>query len=149
VETLLSQAGPGRYMAILAYLTPSAQADAAIKALRKTLLTKHHLTTTAGYGPRYLHSTGQLHKGGPNSGLFLQLIEEMKPDVAIPGQPYTFGTLAQAQAVGDYQSLQARHRAVVRVRVGGRPAQAIKKVLKPSRKRTATRARVKPARRRR
>jgi glucose-6-phosphate isomerase/transaldolase/glucose-6-phosphate isomerase len=135
VETLLSQAGPGRYLAILAYLTPSAQADAAIRTLRKTLLAKHHLTTTAGYGPRYLHSTGQLHKGGPNSGLFLQLIEDMKPDMAIPGQPYTFGTLAQAQAAGDYQSLQARHRAVVRVRLGSRAAQAIKKVLKPSRRR--------------
>lgn len=138
VDTLLSQAGPGRYLAILAYVTPSAQTDAAIKALRKTLLTKHHLTTTAGYGPRYLHSTGQLHKGGPNSGLFLQLVEDMKPDVPVPGQPYTFGTLAQAQAVGDYQSLQARHRAVVRVRVGGRPAQGIKKALKPSRKRAST-----------
>jgi len=135
VDALLSQAGPGRYLAILAYLTPSSQADAAIRTLRKTLLTKHHLTTTAGYGPRYLHSTGQLHKGGPNSGLFLQLIEDMKPDVAIPGQPYTFGTLAQAQAVGDFQSLQARHRAVVRVRLGSRAAQAIKNVLKPSRKR--------------
>ncbi len=133
-ELLLSQAGPGRYLAILAYLTPSPKADAAIRALRKTLLTKHHLTTTAGYGPRYLHSTGQLHKGGPNSGLFLQLIEDMKPDVSIPGQPYTFGTLAQAQAVGDFQSLQARHRTVVRVRLGSRAAQSIKKVLKPSRK---------------
>ena len=138
VDMLLSQAGPGRYLAILAYLTPSAQSDAAIKVLRKTLLTKHHLTTTAGYGPRYLHSTGQLHKGGPNSGLFLQLIEDMKPDIAIPGQPYSFGLLAQAQAVGDYQSLQARHRAVVRVRVGSRPVQALKKVLKPSRKRPST-----------
>ncbi len=138
VDMLLSQAGPGRYLAVLAYVTPSAQTDAAIKVLRKTLLTKYHLTTTAGYGPRYLHSTGQLHKGGPSSGLFLQLIEDMKPDVAIPGQPYTFGTLAQAQAVGDYQSLQARHRAVVRVRLGSRPAQAMKKVLKPSRKRAAT-----------
>ncbi len=137
VDMLLSQAGPGRYLAVLAYVTPSAQTDAAIKVLRKTLLTKYHLTTTAGYGPRYLHSTGQLHKGGPSSGLFLQLIEDMKPDVAIPGQPYTFGTLAQAQAVGDYQSLQARHRAVVRVRLGSRPAQAMKKVLKPSRKRAA------------
>jgi len=137
LPALLTQAGPGRYLAILAYLTPSAQADAAIKALRKTLLTRHHLTTTAGYGPRYLHSTGQLHKGGPNSGLFLQLVEDMKPDVPIPGQPYTFGTLAQAQAVGDYQSLQARHRAVTRVRLSSRAAAGIKGLLKPSRKRTA------------
>jgi glucose-6-phosphate isomerase len=114
VDLLLSQAGPGRYLAILAYLTPSSKTDAAIKALRKTLLTKHHLTTTAGYGPRYLHSTGQMHKGGPNSGLFLQLIEDMKPDVSIPG-----------------------HRTVVRVRLGSRAAQSIKKVLKPSRKRVS------------
>jgi len=146
VGALLAQAGPGRYLAILAYLTPSAQADAAIKTLRKTLLTKYHLTTTAGYGPRYLHSTGQLHKGGPNSGLFLQLIEDMKPDVPIPGQPYTFGTLAQAQSVGDYQSLQARHRAVARVKLGRRAAQSIKGVLKPSRTRTASASR--PAKKR-
>jgi glucose-6-phosphate isomerase/transaldolase/glucose-6-phosphate isomerase len=138
LPALLTQAGPGRYLAILAYLTPSAQADAAIKALRKTLLTRHHLTTTAGYGPRYLHSTGQLHKGGPNSGLFLQLIEDMKPDVPIPGQPYTFGTLAQAQAVGDYQSLQARHRAVIRARLSRRVTPAIKNLAKPSRKRATS-----------
>ncbi len=141
LATLLTQAGPGRYLAILAYLTPSAQADAAIKALRKTLLTKHHLTTTAGYGPRYLHSTGQLHKGGPNSGLFLQLVEEMKPDVPVPGQPYTFGTLAQAQAVGDHQSLQARHRSVASVRLGRRTAPSIKRLLKPSRRRASAGAR--------
>jgi glucose-6-phosphate isomerase/transaldolase/glucose-6-phosphate isomerase len=138
LASLLTQAGPGRYLAILAYLTPSAQAEAAIKALRKTLLTRHHLTTTAGYGPRYLHSTGQLHKGGPNSGLFLQLVEEMKPDVPVPRQPYSFGTLAQAQAVGDYQSLQARHRAVTRVRLSSRAAVGIKGLLKPSRKRAPT-----------
>jgi glucose-6-phosphate isomerase/transaldolase/glucose-6-phosphate isomerase len=138
LPALLTQAGPGRYLAILAYLTPSARADAAIKALRKTLLTKHHLTTTAGYGPRYLHSTGQLHKGGPNSGLFLQLVEEMKPDVPVPRQPYSFGVLAQAQAVGDYQSLQARHRAVTRVRLSSRAAVGIKGLLKPSRKRVPT-----------
>lgn len=147
VETLLAQAGPGRYLALLAYLTPSSRTDAAIRALRKTLLTTYHVATTAGYGPRYLHSTGQLHKGGPNSGLFLQLIEDMKPDVPVPGQPFTFGMLAQAQAVGDYQSLQARHRAVVRVRVSSRATQALKRVLQPSRPRatTATRTRRKRA----
>jgi glucose-6-phosphate isomerase/transaldolase/glucose-6-phosphate isomerase len=133
IDALLSLAGPGRYLAVLAYLTPSSRTEAALRALRKTLLTKYHVATTAGYGPRYLHSTGQLHKGGPNSGLFLQLIEEMKPDVPVPGQPFTFGMLAQAQAVGDYQSLQARHRTVVRVRVGGRTGQALTTVLKPAR----------------
>jgi len=141
VSTLLAQAGPGRYLAILAYVTPSTQVDATIKTLRKALLVKYHLATTAGYGPRYLHSTGQLHKGGPNSGLFLQLIEDMKPDVPIPGQPYTLGTLAQAQAVGDYQSLQARHRVVARVKLGRRVTPSIKGVLTLSRTRMASASR--------
>jgi glucose-6-phosphate isomerase/transaldolase/glucose-6-phosphate isomerase len=118
---LLARAAPGRYLAILAYIKPARQADAAIKALRQSVLVRHHLPTTAGYGPRYLHSTGQLHKGGPNTGLFLQLIEHMTPDSKVPGAPYTFGTLAQAQAVGDFQSLQMHQRAVVAVRLGRQP----------------------------
>lgn len=141
VAGLLSQAGPGRYFALLAYLTPSPRTDAAIHSLRKKLLTTYHVTTTAGYGPRYLHSTGQLHKGGPNSGLFLQVIEDMKPDIPVPGQPFTFGMLAQAQAVGDFQSLQARHRAVACVRVSSWAPLALKHVLEPSRPRTRTAAR--------
>jgi len=122
---LLAQARPGRYLAILAYLRFSAKADQAIKTLRRTLLVRHHLTTTAGYGPRYLHSTGQLHKGGPSTGLFLQLVERMAPDVAVPGAPYTFGILAQAQAAGDFQSLQAHQRPVVRVELGRQGPSAI------------------------
>lgn len=115
---LLAQARPGRYLAILGYLRFSAKADQAIKTLRRTLLVRHRLTTTAGYGPRYLHSTGQLHKGGPPTGLFLQLVERMLPDLPIPGAPYTFGILAQAQAAGDYQSLQAHQRPVFRLDLG-------------------------------
>ncbi len=115
---LLAQAAPGKYLAVLAYMRPSAQADAALNALRKAVLVRHRLATTTGYGPRYLHSTGQLHKGGPNTGLFLQLLEEMTPDLEIPGAPYTFGTLAASQAVGDHQSLQAHQRPVVHVRLG-------------------------------
>ncbi|TAJ07617.1 MAG: glucose-6-phosphate isomerase [Nitrospirae bacterium] len=118
VTDLLAKAAPGKYLAILAYLRFSSKADQAIKALRKTLLVRHHLATTAGYGPRYLHSTGQLHKGGPNAGLFLQLVESMVPDVPVPEKPYTFGTLAQAQAIGDFQSLQAHQRPVVQVALG-------------------------------
>ncbi|OLB01876.1 MAG: glucose-6-phosphate isomerase [Nitrospirae bacterium 13_2_20CM_62_7] len=115
---LLAQAAPGRYLAILAYLRPSMQADAALSALRKAVLARSHLATTAGYGPRYLHSTGQLHKGGPETGLFLQLLEEMTPDLKIPDTSYTFGTLAESQAVGDRQALEARRRPVVLVRLG-------------------------------
>lgn len=115
---LLAQVASGKYLAILAYLCPSPKSDTALKALRKMLLVKYRLATTAGYGPRYLHSTGQLHKGGPDTGLFLQLVEDVAPNIPVPGAPYTFGTLAEAQAVGDLQSLQAHHRPVVRVRLG-------------------------------
>ena len=123
---LLAKAGPGRYLAILAYMRFSSKTDAAIKALRKRLLIRHHLPTTAGYGPRYLHSTGQLHKGGPATGLFLQLIEKMAPDVPVPDAPYTFGTLAEAQSVGDWQSLRTHQRPVVRVQLGRQPQAQIK-----------------------
>ncbi len=115
---LLAQAGPGKYLAILAYVGFSSQADAAIRTLRRRLLTRYKLATTAGYGPRYLHSTGQLHKGGPNSGLFLELIDAMQPDLPVPNAPYSFGMLAQAQAVGDFQSLLNHRCPVVRVQLG-------------------------------
>ena len=112
LEDLLSQAKPGHYFAVLAYVTPSRKIDAALTGLRKTVMTKYRIATTAAYGPRYLHSTGQLHKGGPNRGLFLELVEKMAPDVEIPEAPYTFGTLAKAQAIGDVQSLRAHGRPV-------------------------------------
>src|SRR5205085_12480185 len=94
------QCRPGAYVAILAYTTPSSKMEQGIRMLRKALVSYHHVTTTAGYGPRYLHSTGQLHKGGPKSGLFLQLVDQMTPDLSIPGKSFTFRTLAQAQAIG-------------------------------------------------
>ena len=73
------------------------------------------LATTVGFGPRFLHSTGQLHKGGPNTGLFVQVVDEPAEDVEIPGKPYTFGTLIKAQAAGDLLALRDRDRRVVRV----------------------------------
>jgi glucose-6-phosphate isomerase/transaldolase/glucose-6-phosphate isomerase len=135
---LLAKAAPGKYVAILAYLRFSSKADQAIKSLRRTLLVRHHLATTAGYGPRYLHSTGQLHKGGPNSGLFLQVVERMAPDVPVPGKPYTFGTLAQAQAIGDFQSLQTHQRPVVQIGLGPQGPAVIASLLrKPGSKKPA------------
>ena len=80
------------------------------------------VATTAGYGPRFLHSTGQLHKGGPKTGLFLQIVQDDTKDVAIPGQPYSFSVLKQAQAIGDLQSLTSRRMPVVRVTLGHDPA---------------------------
>jgi transaldolase / glucose-6-phosphate isomerase len=115
----------GAYVALLAYTTPSRSFEAAIRRLRKTLVTRHSITTTFGYGPRYLHSTGQLHKGGPNTGLFVQLVDRMKPDLPIPGQPFTFGTLAQAQATGDLESLGSQHRPVTRIQLGPNAAATV------------------------
>jgi hypothetical protein len=75
------------------------------------------IATTLGYGPRYLHSTGQLHKGGPNTGLFLLITTDTSEDLVIPGQPYGFSTLQRAQALGDYRALVDKGRRVVRVHV--------------------------------
>jgi glucose-6-phosphate isomerase len=108
---------PGDYAAILAYLPPSAAHDALLTRLRAAIGRARGVATTAGYGPRFLHSTGQLHKGGPSTGAFLQIEAEPARDVPIPGAAYGFARLIQAQALGDYRALEARGRRVVRVRV--------------------------------
>ena len=109
---------PGTYLSVLGYTTPSRPLEAAVGRLRRALMSKHRMATTFGYGPRSLHSTGQLHKGGPNTGIFLELVDPMAPDVPIPGKPFSFRTLARAQATGDIESLSAHHRQAVRVQSG-------------------------------
>ncbi len=104
--------------------------ELAIRLLRRALVSHHHVTTTAGYGPRYLHSTGQLHKGGPKSGIFLQLIDPMTPDLRIPGKPFTFRTLAQAQAAGDIQALQAHEQQATVLPLGKNPIATIRMLAK-------------------
>ena len=89
------------------------------------MLGRYNIATTVGYGPRFLHSTGQLHKGGPDSGLFLQLTQELKVDVPIPGQPYTFGVLAEAQSRGDYQALIKAGRRAAKLHLARDPAAGI------------------------
>ena len=135
-KQIAGNAQPGQYLAILAYATPSSRMDAALRSLRKAVLTSSKLTTTSGYGPRYLHSTGQLHKGGPNAGRFLELVEEMTPDLKVPGKPFSFGTLAQAQAVGDLQSLHAHRRQAIRVKLGHQPLTTIRALINSVRPRT-------------
>lgn len=120
-ETLaafLGQAGPGDYLAILAYLTESEAVDEAIMDLRLVVRGRLKLATTSGYGPRYLHSTGQLHKGGPNTGLFLELTAGDTEDAAIPGAPYGFSTFKSAQARGDLEALAGHGRRALRVDLG-------------------------------
>ena len=122
VASLLKQAKKGAYFAIMAYTARTPGSEAAIAAIRTAVRDGKKVATTAGYGPRFLHSTGQLHKGGPKTGLFLQIVQDDTKDVAIPGQPYSFSVLKQAQAIGDLQSLTSRRMPVVRVNLGRDPA---------------------------
>ncbi len=116
-----AQIRPGDYIALQAFLAPSPDVDQRIQALRKALQDRHGVATTAGYGPRFLHSTGQLHKGGPNIGVFLQLVDTPRRDLPIPEETYTFGDLIHAQAAGDFAALRNRGRRVLRVHLGEDP----------------------------
>jgi transaldolase/glucose-6-phosphate isomerase len=108
---------PPTFVAIQAFIAPSPASDERIAAIREALATTK-CATTAGYGPRFLHSTGQLHKGGPATGLFLQLTSDHPVDRQVPGWPYTFGRLIDAQARGDREALQAANRTVIHVHLG-------------------------------
>jgi hypothetical protein len=109
---------PGDYLALLAYLTPTEEHHRALQEIRLRLGRALRFTTTLGYGPRYLHSTGQLHKGGPNTGVFLQLTAEDGLELPIPGQKYGFSALKRAQALGDLRSLQTKGRRVLHIHLG-------------------------------
>jgi glucose-6-phosphate isomerase len=122
VKRLLADAGPGRYVAIMAYVAPSDEVDEAATALRTRIRDTTRATTTFGYGPRFLHSTGQFHKGGPASGVFLQVVGDVGDDLDVPGQPFSFRQLKHAQAAGDLQTLEAHGLPVVRVDAGANAA---------------------------
>jgi hypothetical protein len=114
LEGLLAEAGPGRYVAILAFIDPVREVEL------EPLVRRAQATGAAvavGIGPRYLHSTGQLHKGGPDTGLFIQVVDDLGEELKIPGRPYGFRTLIAAQAAGDFQALQERGRRIVRVQL--------------------------------
>jgi transaldolase/glucose-6-phosphate isomerase len=115
----LDTANPGDYVALMAYVTPDESNQAALQHLRVAIRDSRKLATTLGFGPRFLHSTGQLHKGGPNTGVYIQITADDGTDVTIPGAPYTFSILKRAQAAGDLQSLRNHGRRVVRVHIAG------------------------------
>lgn len=115
LKSHLARIGRGDYFAINAYLEMNESHDAPLQALRHEVRDHYKVATTLGYGPRFLHSTGQLHKGGPNRGVFLQLTAEDAEDLAIPGQRYTFGVLKNAQAQGDLEILSERNRRILRI----------------------------------
>src|SRR2546430_16791407 len=98
-----------------AFIEPNAENDHRIADLVRKLRRRTGLVVTHGYGPRYLHSTGQLHKGGPNTGLFLQIVDDPGDELKIPGRPFGFRRLIRAQAAGDYASLKERGRRAARV----------------------------------
>lgn len=128
LRDFVAQAQPGDYLALQAYIQPTDDTDAALDALRRALLDQTGLATTVGYGPRFLHSTGQLHKGDGGNGLFIQFTADNRADIDIPdsaGQPessMSFGVLIAAQALGDAQALRDAGRRVLRVNLGSDPA---------------------------
>ncbi|MGH0037465.1 MAG: bifunctional transaldolase/phosoglucose isomerase [Myxococcota bacterium] len=115
----LARGRPGDYFALNAFLDMNERNAEVLQRLRHRVRDRRHWATTLGFGPRFLHSTGQLHKGGPDSGLFLQLTCDAERDVAIPGHRYSFGVLARAQAQGDFQVLAERGRRIVWLNIEG------------------------------
>jgi transaldolase/glucose-6-phosphate isomerase len=118
VQKLLASVNPGDYIGIDAYIAPSDRITAALERIRTLLWHRSKAATMLGYGPRFLHSTGQLHKGGPNTGLFIQILDTPATDLSVPETDYTFGTLIRAQAQGDYTALQQRGRRLLQVQLG-------------------------------
>lgn len=128
-EAFLIQARPGDYLALMAYLEPSRAHEALLQKLRHWIRDRYSIATTLGYGPRFLHSTGQLHKGGAGNGLFLQITADDQEDIRIPGETYTFGILKSAQALGDFYSLTSRGFRVLQIRLGSHIEKDLKKLI--------------------
>jgi hypothetical protein len=128
VHQHLARTKPGDYLAVLAYVEETPEIDAAIQSVRASLRTATRCATTTGYGPRFLHSTGQLHKGGPDSGVFIQLTAPDKTDLPVPGETYTFSVLKDAQAQGDFESLLSHGRRAIRVDLGADVLSGLRKL---------------------
>jgi hypothetical protein len=117
----LARLRPTSYISLQAYIRQTPDRDSAFAGLRTQLRAATKRATTLGYGPRFLHSTGQLHKGGPPIGWFIQFTADHPVDRPIPGWPYTFGQLIDAQALGDFQTLEAHELPILRVHLGPDP----------------------------
>jgi glucose-6-phosphate isomerase len=120
----------GDYIALLVYVEETPEIEATLQSIRTDLRDSLRCATTTGYGPRFLHSTGQLHKGGPDSGVFIQITAADHVDLPIPEEPYTFSVLKQAQALGDFQSLSAHGRRAIRVDLGTDALAGLKRLQK-------------------
>ena len=135
LERFLCSAASGDYLAVQAFLAPTGETDASLQKLRLRLRDRTRLATTVGYGPRFLHSTGQLHKGDRGNGLFIQITADDRRDAAIPDSPgesgssLSFGLLKAAQARGDFEALRSRGRRIVRLDLGKDAAAGLKRLL--------------------
>ena len=114
----LAGSKPGDYVSLQAYLNPDDSTEKSLEELRRAILEKTHRATTLGFGPRFLHSTGQYHKGGPDEGLFVQFVDQPAADLPVPETDFTFGRLLRAQADGDAQALRKTDRRVLRIDLG-------------------------------
>ncbi|MFY9488514.1 MAG: hypothetical protein WAP35_07465 [Solirubrobacterales bacterium] len=130
IAALIAAVSPPGYVAIHGYLQPNDEFDSAVTELREVIRARTSAATTFGYGPRFLHSTGQLHKGGPATGHFIQLVHDADGDVLIPDADFTFGQLIRAQAIGDLRALAAHDRPAVRFTLEGDPVQALRTLTK-------------------
>ena len=118
LKTHLARAGAGDYFAVLGYITMNSVNETTLQGIRHAVRDKKKVATVLGFGPRFLHSTGQAYKGGPNSGVFLQITCDDAKDLPVPGQKYTFGIVKAAQARGDFAVLAERGRRALRVHLG-------------------------------
>jgi transaldolase/glucose-6-phosphate isomerase len=125
----LSRIKPGDYFAVTQYIEELNNYEGLLQQVRIAVRDEKKVATTSGYGPRFLHSTGQLHKGGPDTGVFLQITSEDINDIEIPGEKFTFGVLKQAQASGDFESLAARGRRAIRVDLGRDVEKGLRRLL--------------------
>jgi transaldolase/glucose-6-phosphate isomerase len=129
VKALLDRISAGDYFALLGYIEMNASHEAKLQEIRELVRDKKKVATALGFGPRFLHSTGQAYKGGPNSGVFVQITSDHAEDVPVPGQKYTFGTVIAAQARGDFQVLAERGRRALRVHLGKDVDAGLKKLV--------------------
>ena len=120
--------GAGDYFGLLAYVHKTPQRDKLLQTIRHKVRDNYKIATTVGYGPRYLHSTGQLHKGGANNGLFIVLTADSKEDLPVPGDDYSFATLHRSKALGDFRSLNDKGRRVIRIHLGSNIEEGLKKL---------------------
>ena len=125
----LALAQPGDYIALQVYLGSDPDTTGRLQGIRIALRDRYKLATTLAYGPRYLHSTGQLHKGGPATGLFIQITGEDAEDANIPGAGFGFSALKSAQALGDLEALRERGRRVIRIHLKGKPGPSLDKLM--------------------